>query len=121
MAAPDVSTSEELLRFLEEYATDRLKTELLAFWGRHPKARFSRGAICCALDVARLDVDRALKQMVETGLVDLYTQNNKTPLYSLTGDEKICHMVLEVASLSWADVHSRIEEAASRNSPTQPL
>lgn len=122
MAAPHVSTEEEFLRFLGDCATDRLKRELLAFWGRHPNARFSRGVICCALDFARLDVDRALKQMVETGLVELWTQNDSTPLYSLTTDEEIRHLALEAASLGCTRGHRGLEEqATSRKAPTRPL
>jgi hypothetical protein len=106
MAAPNVSTREELLGFLEQYATDRLKTELLAFWGRHPKAKFSRSAIRCALDFGKLDVDRALEQLVETGLVDVCA-NSKMPLYSLTANEERRRLVLELASLSWAQLYGR--------------
>lgn len=100
METPSMLTEEQLLRLLEECARDRLKIELLAFWGRHPNARFSRGAISCALDCKKLSVDRALKDMVETGLVDTHSCNG-VPVYSLTANEERRRPVIELASLGW--------------------
>lgn len=100
MLAPDILSEEQLSRFLEEFAGDRLKVELLAFWGRHPNARFTVGAISCALDCRKLDTDKALKDMVEVGLVDTYTHNDVL-FFSLTMNEERRPPVLELASLGW--------------------
>jgi hypothetical protein len=95
-----VSTQEELYRFLEEHGNNRVKRELLEFWGLHPDAKFSRYAICFALDCGKLEADRALRDMVDAGLVDNHA-NNGLPLYSLTRNEEKRQPVLELAALSW--------------------
>lgn len=97
---PNVLSEEELLRFLEQYAGDRLKMEMLAFWGRHPDAKFAGGAISCALDCKRSAMDRALKDMVVTGLVDTCTHNG-VPFYSLTTNEEKRRVALHLAALGW--------------------
>jgi len=107
MVAPSILSEEQMLRFLEEYAGDRLKMELLAFWGRHPNARFSRGAISCALDCKKLNIDRALKDMVEVGLVDIYNCNG-VPFYSLTVNEERRRPVMELACLGWGQLQLMI-------------
>lgn len=100
MAMANVLSEEQLLRFLKQYAGDRLKMELLAFWGRHPNAKFARGAISCALDCKRSAMDRALKDMVATGLVDTCKQNG-VPFYSLTTNEEKRRAALQLAALGW--------------------
>ena len=100
MVTPNVLSEEQLLQFLEKNAGDRLKMELLAFWGRHPSAKFTRGAISCALDCKRSAMDRALKDMVATGLVDACTHNG-VPFYSLTTNEEKRLVALQLAALGW--------------------
>lgn len=91
---------EQLRLFLEKYAHDRIRIELLDFWRRHPNARFAVGAISCALDCRRLETRRALVELVENGVVDTVFQNGLT-LYFLTPDEARRRLVLEVATIDW--------------------
>jgi len=98
MAMSNVSMEEQLLQFLKEHRGDLLKMEVLAFWGRHPNARFEKSAIADALDCKKLDIDRALKDMVEMGVLDMYMYND-TPFYSLTLNEERRRTVLELASI----------------------
>jgi len=100
METPKVLAEESLSCFLEKHGGNRAKTELLAFWSRHPNAKFSRLVLSHALDQTKLDTDRALKDMVESGLVDTYTRNSVT-LFSLTTNEEIRRPVLEMAALDW--------------------
>jgi len=104
MAMPNVLSEEQLLRFLEKHVGDRLKTELLAFWGRHPNAKFTRGAIYCALDCTKSEMEKGLKDMVETGLVDTCTHNGVS-FYSLTANEERRRAVIELASLDYWERH----------------
>ena len=90
----------EIYRFLQEYGDSRVKRELLLFWGMHPNARFDRRAICYALDCNKLDAERALRTMVEEGLLD-ETMCNSVTLYLLTTNEERRRAVLELAALSW--------------------
>ena len=91
---------ERLCKFLENYAGDRMGTKLLAFWGRHPDTGFTKSAICWALDCKKHDINRALKDMVEAGLIDMY-ECNSVLLYSLTANEERRRLVLELTSLGW--------------------
>lgn len=94
------TTEESLYRFLHEHGDNRVKRELLLFWGMHPNARFDRRTICYVLDCSKLDMERALRTMVEEGLLDKRISNGVT-LYSLTPDEKKRRPILELAGFSW--------------------
>ena len=91
---------EPLYRFLEEYGDNRVKRELLAFWGRHPNAKFSSRVLCYAVDCNWLDADRALKALVEAGLVATHIYND-VPLYSLTRNQERRRPVVALAALDW--------------------
>ena len=75
MVAPNILIEESLYRFLEEHGDNRAKRRLLFFWGSHPDGKFARYTICYALDCNKLEVDRALRVLVEAGLVDTYMHN----------------------------------------------
>ena len=95
-----VLSEENLYRFLEQHGNNRVKRELLAFWGMHPNAKFGRRAICYALDCSKLEAERALRALVNAGLVDTHMNNGLT-LYSLTRNEAKRRAVLELATLGW--------------------
>ena len=100
MEALNVLTEESLYRFLEKHSDNRAKRELLLFWGMHPNARFDRKVICYALDVSKLDMEGALRAMVEEGLLDKHISNGVT-LYSLTTNEDSRQPILALAALGW--------------------
>ena len=101
MGAPNISDGESLYRLLEEHGDNRVKRELLIFWGNHPNAKFARNAICYGLDCSKLEVDRALRALVKAGLVEVHILNNDATFYSLTTNEERRHPVLELAALEW--------------------
>ena len=113
MAELNVLNEEQLLRFLEKYAGNRLKTELLAFWGRHPNAKFTRSAISCALDCKKSDMDTALKDLVGTEMVDRCMHNGVT-FYSLTANDERRRAVIELASLNYWERHQLIVKCAGQ-------
>jgi hypothetical protein len=113
METLSVSTEEELYHFLEEHGTNRVKRELLAFWGRHSDAKFSRRVICYALDCSKLEAEGALRAMVDAGLVDNHTNNGLT-LYSLTENEERRRLVLELAALDWDQWNTMIKRMEQR-------
>jgi len=114
MVTLNVSTEKQLSRFLGKYADNRLKIELLAFWCRHPNAKFARSAIYCASDWDKLDMDRALQDMVEMGLVDTQAHNSLR-LYWLTTNEERRRPVMELASLGWARWQLMVKRIAEPN------
>jgi len=112
METAKVLTEENLSRFLQQQENNRVKRELLAFWGMHPNAKFGRRAIFYALDCGKLEADRALRALVEVGLIDTHHVNNGLVLYSLTRNEAKRRAVLELATLGWEQrqlVFKRIE------------
>ena len=98
MVVPDVE--ESVCHLLKEHGNNRVKRDLLLFWGLHPSARFESKVIMHALEFNRLDTERALGTMVEEGLIDRSICNGVT-LYSLTNHGEIRQSVLELAKLSW--------------------
>ncbi len=69
-----------------KYADDPHCLELLQFFGKHPRTRFSRLALVHALNNGKLYViDRALKRLVKDGLVILHS-DKIVALYSLAGE-----------------------------------
>ena len=100
MATLTVSTEESLFRFLEEYGKNREERELLAFWGMHPNARFTRYAICYGLDCSKLEANRGLMSLVEEGIIDTSSSNGLI-FYSLTKNEEKRRPVMKLAALGW--------------------
>jgi hypothetical protein len=100
MGTLTVSSEESLYQFLEEHGKSREERELLAFWGMHPNARFTRYAICYGLDCTKLEASRALMTMVVKGLIDTSSSNGSI-FYSLTSEEEKRRPVLELADLGW--------------------
>ncbi len=115
MVATNVLTEESLYRFLEEHGNSQVRKELLLFWGMHPNAKFSGFAICYAVDCNKLDTKRALKDMVEAGLLDTHIYNGVS-LYSLTKNEERRRPVLELASLGWDQWRLMLQHIEQRKS-----
>lgn len=70
-----------------------LTVEVVAFWHRHPDCRFAESTMCYGLGCRRLDLERAMKAMVEAGLVDVRVHDGM-PFYSLTRDEGLRRQVM---------------------------
>ena len=80
-----------------ERGTDRVKRELLLFWGTHSNARFDWPTICYALEGNGVELERALSGLVASGLVDVCVQNGQT-FYSLTTNEERRRPIVELAT-----------------------
>ena len=89
---------DKLNHLVREYGDDHCSLDLLMFFGRHPYARFSRMAIAHSIDAQRLNIDRPLKQLITAGLVRMYVENG-LPVYSLTEDESLCGLVVQLDNL----------------------
>jgi hypothetical protein len=71
-----------------KYEDDPHCLELLQFFGKHPRTRFSRLALAHALNNGKLGViDRALKRLVTDGAIILHS-DKIVALYSLASSEK---------------------------------
>ena len=109
-----LNMEERLYRFLQEHGNNRVKRELLLFWGMHPQARFDRRAVCYALDCNRLEAEIALGAMVDEGLLDKDASNGVV-LYLLTTNEARRRAVLELAALSWDQWQSLLRRIGQRD------
>ncbi len=89
----------ELCQFAREYADDQCSLELLQFFGRFPHTRFGELAVYRALNSRKLFVGRALKSLTDKKLVRRDVENS-VPIYSLTGDETLRNLVLNLARLN---------------------
>jgi hypothetical protein len=100
MTTCETAIDEKLCQFIKKYADGQLKMELLACLGRHPNAKLSKLAIYHVQDCRKVDVCRALEDMVEAGLVETHIYNG-TLLYSLTTSEEKRQLVIKLATLGW--------------------
>jgi hypothetical protein len=78
--------------------------ELLRFFVEHPNGRFSKLAILHAIDEddSRLEVERALSQLAEEGILKTFIDNNIS-FYMLTRDEPMRSLVLNMALFNWRE------------------
>ena len=98
----NMAIPEKLCKLIKEYADDYDCIELLQFFGAHPLAKFNRLAVTHALNSngSRLHTERALKHLVNKGLIRIHIGNN-VPLYSLTEDEALRSLVLRLTDFDW--------------------
>ncbi|MCX7911389.1 MAG: hypothetical protein N2506_00265 [Dehalococcoidales bacterium] len=81
---------------------DRCSLALLRFFVAHPNGRFSKLAIINAIDyhIERPDIERALAQMVEEGILTL-TVENSISFYTLTRNEPVRQIVMDLGEFGW--------------------
>jgi len=102
MTASEIAIAEKLDQFLKEYADSYYCLEILRFFGKYPRARFSGLAVVHALNVngGRLYIEKVLRYLIDKGVVKTYIENN-VRLYSLTEDESLRSLVSDLAKLDW--------------------
>jgi DNA-binding HxlR family transcriptional regulator len=95
---------EELLHFLSQYVDTHLKLDVLHFWGKYPNAKFSIGAITCALNkVRKIDLQQTVIALEREGLLQKHLHNG-TVLYSLTPDPERRGAVVKLSACSWREL-----------------
>lgn len=102
MTKADMNTVEELGQFTKQYVDSYHCLELLRFFGGYPHAQFSELAVVYALNLnrERLRIKEVLRQLVDKGLLRISVFNNIS-LYSLTEDESLCRLALNIAKFDW--------------------
>ncbi len=97
IAGENPTFKDKLSQLIQEYTDDQYcLLELLLFWGKHPRARFSLLAIVHALDSRKLYIERALKYLIARGGGKMHT-DICVSVYSLTKDEARRKQVLAMA------------------------
>jgi len=100
MEATSALTEQKLSCFLAKHGNNRARRGLLLFWSRYPSAKFSKPVIYSAVNYPKHDVEKALKDMVEEGIVVSSIQN-KVTLYSLTLNEERRRKIIELSTLDF--------------------
>ena len=103
MTITQITEKEYLYQLIKEYSDNPYCLELIQFFGWHPNARFSGLAILHALSVSgeRRYVEKALRQLIDKGLVKTYSENN-IAFYCLTDDNALRQAALDIARLDWS-------------------
>jgi DNA-binding transcriptional regulator PaaX len=91
-------------QLMKKFVGNRCCLGLLRFFAVHPNGRFSKLAVVHAIDEAgsRLEVERALTQMVNEGILKTVNENNNT-FYLLTKEEELRRLILNMALFDWRD------------------
>ena len=110
MVTRDTTVEEKLRQFTKEYGGDRCSLEVLQFLSRHPRTRFSRLAIVHALNLPRLDVEKALRHLRDKQLITTYSENG-TDFYLLTQNESLHKLLLELLSIEWLQWQRVLKQA----------
>jgi hypothetical protein len=114
MTITQATEREFLCQLIKEYGDDPYCLELIQFFGSHPHARFSGLAILHALSVSgeRLYVEKALRQLVDKGLVKTYSENN-IAFYCLTDDDALRQAALDATRLDWSQWQVMLRQSYS--------
>lgn len=91
-------------QLMKKLVSDHCSLGLLRFFAAHPNGRFSKLAITHAIDEynSRLEVERALTQLVGEGILKVSIENN-IPFYMLTQEEHMRTLVLNMALFDWRE------------------
>ena len=91
-------------QLMKKFVGNRCCLGLLRFFAIHPNGRFSKLAVVHAIDEAgsRLEVEKALMQMADEGILKTANDNNNT-YYMLTKEETMRRLILNMALLDWRD------------------
>jgi hypothetical protein len=98
------SRSSYIEQLMQKFVRNRSCLGLLRFFASYPDGRFSKLAIIHAIDdeCNRPEMDRALEEMVAEKILDISTDNGRK-YYSLTQEEVLRRLVLNMAVFEWRD------------------
>lgn len=86
-------------RLLGQGPTRRARFDLLVFWGRYPGGWSTRAAISPRTRLPKQDIDRALAELVDEGIVDVHGGAPR-PYYGLTTAPEILAAVKNLGLLT---------------------
>ena len=104
--------SGDIMHFVKQHVNSPLKAELLVFLSRNPNGRFCVRVITGALRRSRRnEVQEALRDLAEAGLVEEALHMGSRPCYSLTRQEEMRQPVLSLAGCSLGEIRSQLNYA----------
>lgn len=91
-------------QLMKKLISNRSCLGLLRFFAAHPNGRFSKLAVIHAIDddCTGWEMDEALNQMVEEKILNI-SQENGVTFYTLTREEALNRLVLNMAIFDWRD------------------
>lgn len=111
---------ERLLQFIKDCWENQYSLEILLFLGKHPCAQFNQMVFVRGSTGQRLDMERAMKTLVTRGLVKVFT-NTYVPLFSLTTEEPVRSLVLELVSLTRQQLQVALKQVHQPCEPPEML
>lgn len=102
MLVEGLKTTSELIRFLEKHGNTSAKLQVLLFWGRHPRAKFTLDCIADALDARRLDLKEAVETLVSEGIIERQSDNNGVTWYCVSQPKR--EYAEALAMLEWSEI-----------------
>ncbi len=93
------SESRILGKLLGSSVTRRARWDLLVFWGRFPGGWYTRAAIDPVTTEPKYQIERALQELVEDGVVDLH-RDTYGEYYALTDAPQILSAIRRLCTLS---------------------
>ena len=91
--------------------SSRGSLELLSFWARNPNAWCSLGAVTPHTLLPRHEIDSALSQLVDAGLIEI-REDNGMSLYALASSHAARPAVLKLARLTPAERRHLLRSAS---------
>ncbi len=74
----DLKETDELNSFIKRHGNTPAKLQVLLFWGRHPRGRFTIDCIVDALDTRKLYLKDAIETLVAEGVLRKQQDNGIT-------------------------------------------
>lgn len=91
----------EMMRFINQHVDSYIQLDLLHFYGKHPNAKFTPGALACALkDIRVRDLQHALAALQRGGLLEKHGKNGVT-FYGLTTEPLKREFILKLSASNW--------------------
>ena len=106
MMRRETVVGEEVVRFMEEHVDNPTKLELLFFWSRHPKTRFTLRTITGFINGIRpSEIERNLESLTNSGLVSKWMPPSGGILYGIAGVYEVQAKMVELAKCSRYDLN----------------
>jgi len=97
-----LAANKKLVHFLEKYGNTSPKMQVLLFWGRHPRAKFTLDCIADALDARRLNLKEAVEILVNEGVIEEQQDHNGVKWYSVSQQGR--DYLEALTNLEWSEI-----------------
>jgi hypothetical protein len=107
-----------LQHLLGDGPTQRARFDLLVFWGRYPGGWSTRAAIHPMTRLPRRDIDGALAELVEEGIMEVQG-NPSRPYYSLATSPELLEVIKQLGRLTPKERRALLSRIAPQSVPKE--